>query len=226
MKRTCLLVGGKCQLLHIHQQSYCLFSPEVIASVFPLILSGVANRIVILQPAASPSNSAPQANLIVGKKLHVAEWLCRLISLRNPRPPSSLSAQMLVFQTPTFVPSLILPSSFVPTSSVISATSLPELTAPQHCSLSVYGCCSDNVTAALGVGLAGCPSKSSYMSQCDRSPPQILTLLGCFNMWSLSATCSTKVIIMIGNAASSSWPGDVEWMEEMQTSKWGYTQIY
>lgn len=39
MKRTCLLVGGKCQLLHIHQQRHCLFSLEVIASFSPLILS-------------------------------------------------------------------------------------------------------------------------------------------------------------------------------------------
>ncbi|XP_067381825.1 agrin isoform X9 [Channa argus] len=55
----------------------------------------------------------------------------------------------------------------------ISATSPPELIAPQHCSLSVYGCCSDNVTAALGVGLAGCPSTcqcnvyGSYKGTCD-----------------------------------------------------------
>ncbi|XP_056240749.1 agrin isoform X2 [Seriola aureovittata] len=61
---------------------------------------------------------------------------------------------------------------------VISATSLPELTAPQHCSLSVYGCCSDNITAALGVGLAGCPSTcqcnayGSYKGTCDPASGQ------------------------------------------------------
>ncbi|XP_045913261.1 agrin isoform X1 [Micropterus dolomieu] len=61
---------------------------------------------------------------------------------------------------------------------VISATSLPEPTSPQHCSLSVYGCCSDNVTAALGVGLAGCPSTcqcnvhGSYKGTCDPATGQ------------------------------------------------------
>ncbi|XP_070824522.1 agrin isoform X6 [Chaetodon trifascialis] len=60
----------------------------------------------------------------------------------------------------------------------ISATSPPELTAPQHCSLSVYGCCRDNVTAALGVGLAGCPSTcqcnvyGSYKGTCDPATGQ------------------------------------------------------
>ncbi|XP_031142214.1 agrin isoform X8 [Sander lucioperca] len=60
----------------------------------------------------------------------------------------------------------------------ISATSLPELPAPQHCSLSVYGCCHDNVTAALGVGLAGCPSTcqcnvyGSYKGTCDPASGQ------------------------------------------------------
>uniref|UniRef100_A0A3B4X205 Agrin n=1 Tax=Seriola lalandi dorsalis TaxID=1841481 RepID=A0A3B4X205_SERLL len=59
-----------------------------------------------------------------------------------------------------------------------AATSLPELTAPQHCSLSVYGCCSDNITAALGVGLAGCPSTcqcnayGSYKGTCDPASSQ------------------------------------------------------
>ncbi|XP_029291120.1 agrin isoform X4 [Cottoperca gobio] len=60
----------------------------------------------------------------------------------------------------------------------ISATSLPEVTAPQHCSVSVYGCCHDNVTAALGVGLAGCPSTcqcnvyGSYKGTCDPATGQ------------------------------------------------------
>ncbi|XP_073327034.1 agrin-like [Pagrus major] len=60
----------------------------------------------------------------------------------------------------------------------ISATSLPELTALQHCSLSVYGCCHDNTTAALGVGLAGCPSTcqcnvyGSYKGTCDPTTGQ------------------------------------------------------
>lgn len=127
----------------------------------------VANRIVILKLAASLSTSAPQANLIVGKKLHVARRLCCLIPPpTKPSPPQSLKCWCS-----SFSPCAIshLPSHFVPTSSAISATSPPELTAPQHCSLSVYGCCSDNVTAALGVGLAGCPSKSSSMSRFDPS---------------------------------------------------------
>ncbi|KAM4609928.1 agrin [Polymixia lowei] len=60
----------------------------------------------------------------------------------------------------------------------VPATSLPELTAPQHCSLSVYGCCTDNETAALGVGLAGCPSTcqcnvhGSYKVTCDPASGQ------------------------------------------------------
>ncbi|XP_068186942.1 agrin isoform X2 [Antennarius striatus] len=60
----------------------------------------------------------------------------------------------------------------------ISATSLPELTTPQHCSQSVYGCCLDNVTAAQGVGLAGCPSTcqcniyGSYKRTCDPATGQ------------------------------------------------------
>uniref|UniRef100_A0A8D3A618 Agrin n=1 Tax=Scophthalmus maximus TaxID=52904 RepID=A0A8D3A618_SCOMX len=59
-----------------------------------------------------------------------------------------------------------------------AATSLPELTATQHCSLSVYGCCTDNTTAALGVGLAGCPSTcqcnvyGSYKGTCDPATGQ------------------------------------------------------
>uniref|UniRef100_A0A672JG54 Agrin n=1 Tax=Salarias fasciatus TaxID=181472 RepID=A0A672JG54_SALFA len=50
--------------------------------------------------------------------------------------------------------------------------------APRHCSLSVYGCCSDNVTAALGVGQAGCPSTcqcnvyGSYKATCDPTSGQ------------------------------------------------------
>uniref|UniRef100_A0A8C7W8Z3 Agrin n=1 Tax=Oncorhynchus mykiss TaxID=8022 RepID=A0A8C7W8Z3_ONCMY len=55
----------------------------------------------------------------------------------------------------------------------ISATSPTKLPAQEHCSLSVYGCCRDNKTAALGVGLAGCPSTcqcnpyGSYKGTCD-----------------------------------------------------------
>ncbi|KAG9332758.1 hypothetical protein JZ751_014857 [Albula glossodonta] len=47
-----------------------------------------------------------------------------------------------------------------------------------HCSLTVYGCCRDNVTAALGVGLAGCPSTclcnpyGSYGGSCDPTSGQ------------------------------------------------------
>ncbi|XP_058858363.1 agrin isoform X6 [Acipenser ruthenus] len=48
----------------------------------------------------------------------------------------------------------------------------------QHCSQTVYGCCLDNTTAALGVGLAGCPSTclcnqyGSYGGTCDPSSGQ------------------------------------------------------
>ncbi|XP_056277972.1 agrin isoform X4 [Pseudoliparis swirei] len=58
------------------------------------------------------------------------------------------------------------------------ATALPEPTPPQHCSLSVYGCCHDNTTAAMGVGLAGCPSTcqcnvyGSYKGTCDPATGQ------------------------------------------------------
>ncbi|KAM4572007.1 agrin isoform 3-T3 [Fundulus diaphanus] len=58
------------------------------------------------------------------------------------------------------------------------ATAPTDLTAPQHCSLSPYGCCSDNVTAALGVEQAGCPSTcqcnvhGSYKGTCDPTTGQ------------------------------------------------------
>ncbi|KAF4078101.1 hypothetical protein AMELA_G00195500 [Ameiurus melas] len=47
-----------------------------------------------------------------------------------------------------------------------------------HCSGTVYGCCKDNKTAALGVEMAGCPSKchcnqyGSYVGMCDPSTGQ------------------------------------------------------
>ncbi|XP_039223823.1 agrin isoform X4 [Crotalus tigris] len=53
--------------------------------------------------------------------------------------------------------------------------SSPELL---HCSRTVYGCCPDNVTLALGVGSAGCPSTchcnpyGSYGGSCDPSMGQ------------------------------------------------------
>ncbi|XP_033375262.1 agrin [Parus major] len=52
------------------------------------------------------------------------------------------------------------------------ATTPPPLLVT-HCSQSVYGCCPDNVTLALGVGAAGCPSScqcnpyGSYGGSCD-----------------------------------------------------------
>uniref|UniRef100_A0A673LLL6 Agrin n=1 Tax=Sinocyclocheilus rhinocerous TaxID=307959 RepID=A0A673LLL6_9TELE len=63
-----------------------------------------------------------------------------------------------------------------PCSAIISAPT--ELVASQHCSETVYGCCQDNKTAALGVGLAGCPSVcqcnhyGSYGGTCDPSTGQ------------------------------------------------------
>ncbi|XP_016340249.1 agrin isoform X5 [Sinocyclocheilus anshuiensis] len=63
-----------------------------------------------------------------------------------------------------------------PCPAIISAP--PELIASQHCSETVYGCCQDSKTAALGVGLAGCPSVcqcnhyGSYGGTCDPSTGQ------------------------------------------------------
>uniref|UniRef100_A0A4W5QM83 Agrin n=1 Tax=Hucho hucho TaxID=62062 RepID=A0A4W5QM83_9TELE len=53
-----------------------------------------------------------------------------------------------------------------------------KLTAPQRCIQSAYGCCRDNKTAALGVGLAGCTSTcqcnpyGSYKGTCDPASGQ------------------------------------------------------
>nr|XP_054602129.1 agrin isoform X4 [Nothobranchius furzeri] len=53
-----------------------------------------------------------------------------------------------------------------------------ELTSAQHCGLSLYGCCSDNTTAALGVEQAGCPSvcqcniHGSYKGTCEPTTGQ------------------------------------------------------
>nr|XP_012631826.1 agrin isoform X1 [Microcebus murinus] len=50
--------------------------------------------------------------------------------------------------------------------------------APAHCAQTPYGCCQDNVTAARGVGLAGCPSvcqcnpHGSYGGTCDAATGQ------------------------------------------------------
>uniref|UniRef100_A0A8B9J756 Agrin n=1 Tax=Astyanax mexicanus TaxID=7994 RepID=A0A8B9J756_ASTMX len=52
------------------------------------------------------------------------------------------------------------------------------LITPLHCSETVYGCCEDGKTAALGVELAGCPSKchcnhyGSYGGTCDPTSGQ------------------------------------------------------
>uniref|UniRef100_A0A3B3CBM8 Agrin n=1 Tax=Oryzias melastigma TaxID=30732 RepID=A0A3B3CBM8_ORYME len=60
----------------------------------------------------------------------------------------------------------------------LSAVTPTALTAPQHCSLSAHGCCSDNTTAALGAGQAGCPSTcqcnlyGSYKGTCDPATGQ------------------------------------------------------
>lgn len=35
---------------------------------------------------------------------------------------------------------------------------------PLHCTQTPFGCCKDNVTAARGVGLAGCPSESPSLA--------------------------------------------------------------
>ncbi|TRZ02482.1 hypothetical protein DNTS_030304 [Danionella cerebrum] len=57
-------------------------------------------------------------------------------------------------------------------------TAPSEHLASLHCSQTVYGCCEDNKTEALGVGLAGCPSMcqcnhyGSYGGTCDPSTGQ------------------------------------------------------
>uniref|UniRef100_A0A4X1W8R0 Agrin n=1 Tax=Sus scrofa TaxID=9823 RepID=A0A4X1W8R0_PIG len=49
---------------------------------------------------------------------------------------------------------------------------------PLHCAQAPYGCCQDNITAARGVGLAGCPSScqcnphGSYSGTCDPATGQ------------------------------------------------------
>lgn len=110
----------------------------------------VENRIVILKPAASLSTSAPPS------QTHCWQEVTCCSEIVPSKSRSNVGVLSLLVPSPPRLSSL-----FVPTPSAISATSLPELTATQHCSLSVYGCCTDNTTAALGVGLAGCPSKSS-----------------------------------------------------------------
>lgn len=79
-------------------------------------------------------------------------------------------------------------SPLSPASSVISVTPPTELTAPQHCSQSVYGCCLDNMTAALGVGLAGCPSKSPPPHLSLHSPSICKSLL-CISIMIKKKTC-------------------------------------
>ncbi|XP_078805810.1 agrin isoform X8 [Oryzias latipes] len=60
----------------------------------------------------------------------------------------------------------------------LSAVTPTALTAAQHCSQSAHGCCSDNATAALGAGQAGCPSTcqcnlyGSYKGTCDPATGQ------------------------------------------------------
>ncbi|XP_049733524.1 agrin isoform X1 [Elephas maximus indicus] len=58
-----------------------------------------------------------------------------------------------------------------------TAAPLPPM-APPHCTQTPYGCCQDNVTAAQGVGLAGCPSvcqcnpHGAYGGSCDPASGQ------------------------------------------------------
>lgn len=72
MNRTCLLVDGKCQPLHSAETPLfvCTGGNSIIfLPIFLAIVGSDANRIVILLPPASLSTFAPQAGLIVGKKL-------------------------------------------------------------------------------------------------------------------------------------------------------------
>uniref|UniRef100_A0AAY4E4W4 Agrin n=1 Tax=Denticeps clupeoides TaxID=299321 RepID=A0AAY4E4W4_9TELE len=58
------------------------------------------------------------------------------------------------------------------------APPVSPVTSVSHCSQTVYGCCQDNKTAALGVGGAGCPetcqcnSYGSYRGTCDPATGQ------------------------------------------------------
>lgn len=64
---------------------------------------------------------------------------------------------------------------FDPTPFPAALTLAPLLpAAPPHCAQTPYGCCQDNVTAARGVGLAGCPSE--YLSALT---PSLAQLCGC-----------------------------------------------
>lgn len=108
------LVGGKCQLLQIHQQHHCLFSLEVIASLSPWFWANVRNvtdGIVILKPAASLSTSAPQANFIVGqKKLHVCS---EIVSSNSPPPNLSNHSNVGVLLSLSAIFRLLYPSSSI-----------------------------------------------------------------------------------------------------------------
>uniref|UniRef100_A0A7M4E379 Agrin n=1 Tax=Crocodylus porosus TaxID=8502 RepID=A0A7M4E379_CROPO len=59
-----------------------------------------------------------------------------------------------------------------------TTTMTPPPLVPLHCSQTVYGCCPDNMTQALGVGSAGCPSTcqcnayGSYGGACDPTTGQ------------------------------------------------------
>lgn len=48
-------------------------------------------------------------------------------------------------------------SASLPSSAALATTPPPLLVV--HCSQTIYGCCPDNMTLALGVGAAGCPSE-------------------------------------------------------------------
>lgn len=54
-----------------------------------------------------------------------------------------------------YVPKITCTS--LPSSAALATTPPPLLVV--HCSQTIYGCCPDNMTLALGVGAAGCPSE-------------------------------------------------------------------
>ncbi|XP_024616033.1 agrin [Neophocaena asiaeorientalis asiaeorientalis] len=72
------------------------------------------------------------------------------------------------------------PELYVVAQGACSAPTLAPLlpAVPLHCAQSPYGCCLDNITAARGVGLAGCPSScqcnphGSYGGTCDPATGQ------------------------------------------------------
>ncbi|NXO13306.1 AGRIN protein, partial [Oriolus oriolus] len=98
----------------------------------------------------------------------VCDFTCQAV----PRSPVSAALPPAPPRAARAVPGLGTADPRVPVPPAALATTPPPLLVP-HCSQTVYGCCPDNVTLALGVGAAGCPSMcqcnpyGSYGGSCD-----------------------------------------------------------